>query len=113
MKAEYHFPKSSVPEKSDLKKQGFYHSPEWRKLRVVALQRDHYLCQNCLRNHRIKKATEVHHIKPVMDFPELALDLGNLESLCWRCHEETKRHGRCGASPGVRVIKVSGSGDKE
>ena len=94
--------------KLSLKEQGFYHSPAWRHLRVQALRRDHYLCQECLKKKRIKKATEVHHIKPLEDHPELALDLDNLTSLCWRCHEETKHHKAGKQLPsGVRIIKVS------
>ena len=98
-----------------LKEQGFYHTSAWRRLRVKALERDHYLCKNCLRNHRITTATEVHHILPVDDHPELALVLDNLESLCWDCHEQTKDHGKrvMQAPAGVRVIKVSNGSDDE
>ena len=99
----------SAQEKPTLKNQGFYHTPAWRRIRVMALQRDHYLCTACLKKHRFTKATEVHHIKPLEDFPELALDLDNLTSLCWQCHEETKDHGRrvTTVPSGVRVIKIS------
>lgn len=60
-------------------------------------------------------ATEVHHILPVDDYPELALALDNLESLCWDCHEQTKDHGKrvVQAPTGVRVIKVSNGSDDE
>lgn len=99
--------------KNDLKKQGFYHTPAWRSLRRLALQRDHYLCQNCLRQKRIEKATEVHHVKPIADYPELALTLDNLESLCWSCHEQTKPRGAAPSAPtGVRIIRVrDGTGE--
>lgn len=30
----------------------------------------------------------VHHIRPLRDAPELALDLANLVSLCDACHDE-------------------------
>ena len=111
MRAGYHPTHERGPEKTasknDLKKQGFYHTPAWRKLRVLALQRDHYLCQECLRKKRIVKATEVHHIKPITDFPELALSLDNLECLCWSCHEETKSHGSASTVPsGVRILRI-------
>ncbi len=76
--------------KYNLKEQDFYHTPAWRKARRLTLQRDHYLCQHCLRNKKITKATEVHHSKPIDTHPELALELNNLVSLCWRCHEATK-----------------------
>lgn len=97
-----------------LKEQGLYHWPVWRRLRLKALQRDHYLCQACLKKNRITKATEVHHIKPAEDYPELALDLDNLTSLCWRCHEETKHRKAGKPLPlGVRIIKVSNGGTDE
>ena len=93
-----------------LKEQGFYHTTAWRRLRRAALSRDHYVCQACLRNgtRPPHTATEVHHKKPLEDFPELALDLDNLESLCWQCHEETKRqdHHEQSGPAGVRVIKI-------
>ena len=74
----------------------------------MALQRDHYLCTACLKKHRFTKATEVHHIQPLEEFPDLALELDNLTSLCWSCHEETKDHGRRATEVprGVRVIKI-------
>lgn len=38
----------------------------------------------------------VHHIKPLRDAPELALDLANLVSLCDACHDEAhpEKHGQ-------------------
>ena len=83
----------------------FYKQMAWRRLRVVALQRDNCLCQNCLRNKKITIATEVHHKKPIKNYPELSLELSNLESLCWQCHEETKRR-REEISYKARVIKI-------
>ena len=93
-----------------LKEQGFYHTAVWRRLRVLALQRDRSLCQKCLKNKRIKRATEVHHVVPVESSPELALELANLESLCRDCHEATKARRPVRVYP-ARVIKISdGSG---
>jgi 5-methylcytosine-specific restriction endonuclease McrA len=90
--------------KSTLKQQGFYHTPAWRRLRVAALRRDRYQCRHCLR----RTATEVHHVKPLEDYPDSALDLGNLVSLCHSCHEATKLYGHKAAAlpPGVRIIKA-------
>lgn len=106
MRAGYH-PAKNAAEKSDLKKQGFYHKTAWRKLRQLALQRDHYICQNCLKKeNKITRATEVHHIRSIADYPELALDLDNLTSLCWDCHEQTKPRGKQETAPtGVRIIR--------
>nr|WP_259544984.1 HNH endonuclease signature motif containing protein [Heyndrickxia oleronia] len=70
----------------------FYQSREWRELRLVALERDNYECQSCKRRGKYSKAQNVHHIKEVKEYPELALELDNLESICIRCHNlEHKR----------------------
>ena len=96
--------------KNPLKKSGFYQGRPWRKVRSIALQRDHYLCQHCLQQKRFTPATDVHHIKPLEDFPELGLDLDNLTSLCWRCHEQTKHRRPDADYGGVRVIRIKDSG---
>lgn len=31
----------------------FYRSPAWRRLRAVALERDHHICQDCLQQKRM------------------------------------------------------------
>ena len=64
----------------------FYHSKEWRILRVRALQRDNYLCQECLKNGVITPASTVHHIKPLRIDSDEALKLENLETVCPKCH---------------------------
>lgn len=106
MRSGYH-PSLEKREKEDsLKKQGFYHKPAWRRIRQQALQRDHFLCQECLRKKKIVPATEVHHILPLEDFPELGLELSNLTSLCWYCHEATKHKKQEQTTAGVRVLKI-------
>lgn len=97
--------KNDRPE-NDLKKRGFYKWPAWRKIRQRALDRDHHLCQLRLSKKCTRFATEVHHIKPIDEFPELALDLDNLTSACWWCHEETKPRGCRSIPSGVRVIRI-------
>ncbi|CAI6023236.1 hypothetical protein PAECIP112173_00335 [Paenibacillus sp. JJ-100] len=66
----------------------FYKSTAWKKCRLVILERDHYLCQPCFRAERMTTANTVHHIKPLEDFPELALSDENLESICPTCHNQ-------------------------
>ncbi len=78
------------------------------------MERDHYLCQACLKRKRFTKATEVHHLRPIEEFPELALELSNLECLCWRCHEQTKgRKRKETVKAGARVIKIGAECDEE
>lgn len=64
----------------------FYKSSEWKDKRRQILRRDNYECQRCKREGRFSRATTVHHIKHLIDYPELALDDENLESLCDACH---------------------------
>ena len=68
----------------------FYHSKKWRNKRNSILRRDKYLCQECRKYGRFRTATCVHHIKHYEDYPELAFDNKNLESLCNQCHN--KKH---------------------
>jgi 5-methylcytosine-specific restriction enzyme A len=74
--------------KRDPEARKFYKSKAWEKCRKIALQRDEFLCQSCLKNGNYTPADMVHHIKERKDYPELALDLDNLESLCNPCHNQ-------------------------
>ena len=73
----------------------FYHSTEWETARTLALQRDHFLCQHCLAKGDTTPAVMVHHIVELtptnVSDPDVATNLGNLVSLCDRCHK--KVHG--------------------
>lgn len=69
----------------------FYQCYAWRKLRKKALVRDNNECQRCKVKGKYSKATNVHHMKEVKEFPEFALILENLECLCIRCHNDEHR----------------------
>lgn len=64
----------------------FYKRKEWKRKRRQILERDNYECQRCKRDGGYSRATTVHHIKHLEQFPELALADENLESLCGVCH---------------------------
>lgn len=68
----------------------FYSSIEWQTVREMAIRRDFYLCQDCLKKNLITPAEEVHHIIKLtpdnINDPEIALNLDNLVSLCKDCH---------------------------
>ena len=66
----------------------FYSSERWKKKREMILKRDNYRCQICKRYGRIKQATIVHHIKELDEYPELAFENSNLQSLCMGCHNK-------------------------
>ncbi|OMF95085.1 hypothetical protein BK146_16590 [Paenibacillus sp. FSL R7-0333] len=77
--------------KRDKTSRSFYKSTAWEKAREQALIRDNHLCQHCFKRQRLTLADMVHHIKPISDYPDLALVLDNLLSLCNSCHN--KEHG--------------------
>jgi len=65
----------------------FYNSKEWLRVREYVLQRDNYLCQPCLNEHKkITKANTVHHIIPLLNDWTKATEEKNLESICMSCH---------------------------
>ena len=66
----------------------FYRSPAWRHKRKEILQSYHYECQRCKAHGKYSRATMVHHIKHLQDYPELALTDSNLMPLCFDCHKE-------------------------
>lgn len=83
---------------SSLKRDRFYHSIKWKKLRLAKWQLARGICERCG-----KAGDEVHHKIPItdanVDDPSIALNLDNLELLCTKCHnaardEEDKRQGK-------------------
>ncbi|WP_108070770.1 HNH endonuclease [Heyndrickxia sporothermodurans] len=64
----------------------FYKCKEWRSLRLEALERDNYECQQCKRKGKYTRGQNVHHLREVKDRPDLALTLENLETVCIPCH---------------------------
>lgn len=65
-----------------------YTDKRWRAMREIILRRDGYQCRECRRYGRKREAQEVHHIKPVDSYPELAFTRSNLVSLCHACHNK-------------------------
>jgi 5-methylcytosine-specific restriction endonuclease McrA len=89
-----------------LKEQGWYKKAAHRKWRQLVMQRDNWLCRECLGQGKITPATEAHHIIPIEERPDLALDVSNGEGLCWDCHELTKRRKKKILTNSVRIIKA-------
>ena len=75
----------------------FYHSTDWDELREKVFERDKGKCQFFLGvwndgihfPYTIKMidADTVHHIKPIKQRPDLALDINNCISLSFEAHE--------------------------
>ncbi|MBU5214572.1 HNH endonuclease [Heyndrickxia oleronia] len=87
-------------------KMRFYKSSEWKSLRLQALERDNYECQECKRQGEVytdqhdpdkHKRLDVDHIKEIEDYPDLALELDNLQVLCVWHHNE--KHNRFSSKP--------------
>jgi len=65
----------------------FYRTPAWEALRLCALRRDHWYCQECKRNGKpFVAANTVHHVVARAEAPSLELRLSNVESVCGGCH---------------------------
>lgn len=78
--------------KKDKRIVSFYNSKEWKNMRIKALERDNYLCVNCLLKGMYAQATSVHHIVKIKLDWARRLDIFNLKSLCEKCHNiEDKR----------------------
>ena len=64
----------------------FLQSYEWRKLRLQALKKYGAKCQCCGASPDTGAVMNVDHIKPRKLFPELCLDINNLQVLCHECN---------------------------
>lgn len=62
----------------------FYNSRQWRKLRLMILQREP-LCKECEKKNRFVSAVVVDHILPI-NKGGAKLSLDNLQGLCTTCH---------------------------
>ena len=87
----------------------FYHTAAWKRARAQALRRDRGMCVDCMARFetgagkRPRRAQVVHHIQPLEERPDLALNLANLVSLCADCH--AKRHPEKGGDNRQREEK--------
>lgn len=64
----------------------FYASREWREIRYKALKRDGRRCVCCGATPEDGMKMHVDHIKPRSKYPELELELSNLQILCEDCN---------------------------
>ncbi|MFS1511743.1 HNH endonuclease [Chengkuizengella sp. SCS-71B] len=96
-------------DKTDKKK--FYDSQTWKDCRLLVLNRDNHLCQICLKQKKIRSADIVHHKEHLEDYPDKALDMDNLLSVCSSCHnkehpEKGKKEQRKKRTRRIKVIEV-------
>lgn len=64
----------------------FYKSREWRELRFDALAKYGHKCVSCGASPSTGAILHVDHIKPRSRFPDLQLDINNLQILCDDCN---------------------------
>lgn len=67
-------------------RENFYLTPEWRAVRYRALILYGNTCQCCGRGKEDGIVLHVDHIKPRSRYPDLALDVTNLQVLCDDCN---------------------------
>lgn len=65
-------------------KSKFYESREWRDLRYKVLVKHKRRCMCCFVTN---SQLHIDHIKPISKFPQLALDMNNLQILCKDCNK--------------------------
>lgn len=87
-------PKSQKPYKQkpvrvagvDVTSSSFLDTYEWRKVRMQALKKYGPKCMCCGATPQTGAVMNVDHIKPRKLFPNLALDINNLQVLCHDCN---------------------------
>lgn len=72
-------------------KKKFYDDKFWKKIRNDILRRDNYECQECKREGKLtikehNKKLDIHHIKELEQYPELAYVTNNLLTVCVHHH---------------------------
>jgi len=79
--------KPSAPAKRKRKSsEEFYKSQSWRDLRYIALRNSEGACECCGAKAGDGVQIHVDHIKPRSKYPDLELDLENLQVLCDDCN---------------------------
>ena len=81
------FDRTKSAGKLDEQRRSFYRSREWKAIRYQALAAAGGRCACCGTTASSGAVLHVDHIKPRSKFPELALDITNLQVLCASCNQ--------------------------
>jgi len=65
----------------------FLISDAWRALRQEAIKKYGAVCLRCGKSATKRSPINIDHVKPRKYYPELALDINNLQPLCARCNK--------------------------
>ena len=79
---------NKVADMLDLAHWTFTQSQAWRKLRKQAVDKYGTTCAKCGRPQSPGYPVNIDHIKPRRFYPDLALDIDNLQPLCGPCNKE-------------------------
>lgn len=70
----------------------FYKSKTWQRVQADYMKKAHYLCERCLKRGLYIPAKIVHHkqhlSKELLRNPNITYGFGNLEALCFDCHNK-------------------------
>jgi 5-methylcytosine-specific restriction protein A len=90
-KAQHDAGKRYNEQSRDMERLRFERSTTWRKIRAAYLAR-HPLCEDCLKDHKVEVAQEVHHINGNYKSKQDNMD-DNLMALSTSCHSKRTRKG--------------------
>lgn len=86
------YAKNRMKDKEEARRQRFYSSDNWIRLRDTARSKFNGLCIMCLiKDNKVKSEDYVHHIHNTKDYWERRLELNNLITLCSSHHKEVHR----------------------
>lgn len=73
----------------------WYNAKRWRDFRAYALSLpENALCRGCKAQGIITPSTQLDHVKPRKEFPELAYELSNVQGMCGKCHRAKTQRGQ-------------------
>ena len=78
---------SNTPVRFKSRQDAFIKQNERQKLKLMLLTQRGNKCESCGRKGD-EKTLELHHIKPIVERPDLAKDPENVILLCTECHKD-------------------------
>ena len=82
-----YFTLSNTPVRFKSRQDAFIGQDSRRKLKIMLLARRGNKCESCGRQGD-ERTLELHHIKPIVERPDLAKDPDNIMLICTECHKQ-------------------------